>query len=148
MKIQRLAAMVMAVCLCVALSACGGDSAGSDTKAVDVDLTKLSSTVVYAEVYNMMSAPEEYIGKTVKMNGSFAIYQATDGNGNVVSDAIYYACIIEDATACCVQGIEFVLEKAPDKYPELGTNITVTGEFQTYEENGQMYIHLVDAVLT
>ena len=31
----------------------------------DVDLTNLSSTMVYSEVYNMMSTPENYIGKTV-----------------------------------------------------------------------------------
>lgn len=31
----------------------------------DVDLTKLSSTMVYSKVYNMMFTPENYIGKTV-----------------------------------------------------------------------------------
>ena len=31
----------------------------------EVDLTNLSSTMVYSEVYNMMSTPASYIGKTV-----------------------------------------------------------------------------------
>ena len=31
--------------------------------AVDVDLTELSSTMVYSEVYAMMTEPENYIGK-------------------------------------------------------------------------------------
>lgn len=114
----------------------------------DVDLTRLSSTMVYAEVYNMMMAPENYVGRTVKMKGQFALYQSTDENGNILPDQIYFACIIADATACCSQGIEFILEGNhvyPDDYPELGTEITVEGTFQTYEENGYMYAHLTDA---
>ena len=37
-----------------------------------VDLTALSSTMVYAEVFAMMSSPEDYVGKTVKMQGIFS----------------------------------------------------------------------------
>ena len=40
---------------------------------VDVDLTVLSSTMVYSEVYNMLYYDQEsYYGKTVKANGIFA----------------------------------------------------------------------------
>lgn len=34
----------------------------------DVDLTTLSSTMVYSEVYNMMCEPDRYLGKRIKMN--------------------------------------------------------------------------------
>ena len=124
------------------------DNIPANTSGEGVDLTVLSSTMVYSEVYNMMMTPENYVGKTIKMKGQFALYQATDENGNLLPDQIYFACIIADATACCSQGIEFVLEGNhvyPDDYPELGTEITVEGTFQTYEENGYMYCHLVDA---
>lgn len=117
---------------------------------IDLDLTKLSSTMVYAEVYNMTTSPEAYIGKTVKMTGSFTIFQATDDYGQVIPDSLYFACIIADAAACCAQGIEFVLEgdyAYPDDYPELESSITITGEFQTYEENGRTYVHLVNATM-
>ena len=109
---------------------------------LDVDLTTLSSTMVYSEVYNMMYEPDRYVGKRIKMNGQFAVYE--DPN----TGAVYTACIIMDATACCSQGLEFVLageHSYPADYPELGTEITVVGTFQTYEENGYMYCHLVDA---
>ena len=109
---------------------------------LDVDLTTLSSTMVYSEVYNMMYEPDRYVGKRIKMNGQFAVYE--DPN----TGAVYTACIIMDATACCSQGLEFVLagEKTyPDDYPELGSEITVTGVFQLYDENGTTYCHLVDA---
>ncbi len=122
-------------------------------QGIDVDLTKLSGTMVYSEVYNMLSAPENYIGRTVKMNGSFNLYcQKTDENGEPdLNYPIYYACVIADATACCSQGLEFVLDgnfAYPDDYPELGDNITVTGTFETYKEDGTTYCHLVDAKMT
>ena len=63
---------------------------------------------------------------------------------------VAYACIIADATACCAEGMEFVLKDDlayPDDYPELGTEITVIGEFQSYEENGMTWYHLANARL-
>ena len=111
----------------------------------DVDLTTLSSTMVYSEVYNMMCEPDRYLGKRIKMNGQFAVYE------NPNTGAVYTACIIMDATACCSQGLEFVLageHSYPADYPEPGTEITVVGTFQTYEENGYTDYHLVDAEMT
>ena len=111
---------------------------------VDVDLTKMSATMVYSEVYNMMTMPDDYVGKTVRMKGTFAAYP---GNGRN-----YYVCLIADATACCQQGMEFVLDGDyvyPDDYPEEGTVITVSGVFDTYNEGEYMrYCQLVDAQLT
>lgn len=58
---------------------------------IDVDLTKLSSTMVYSEVYNMLYTPDDYIGKTVKMKGAFAYYEDPETKEQ------YFACIIADA---------------------------------------------------
>ena len=129
-----------------------GESKPSQPSAgkVDVDLTVLSSTMVYSEVYNMLYFyPEDYYGKTVKANGIFAIYQMVV-DGVTQPAPVAYACIIADATACCAEGMEFVLEgdfTYPDDYPELGAEITVIGEFQSYEENGMTWYHLVNARL-
>ena len=108
--------------------------------AVDVDLTQLSSTMVYSEVYAMMYEPEQYIGKTVKMNGLFATQEYNDDR--------LYACIVQDATACCAQGLEFEMAEElvyPDDYPEPGAEITVVGTFDSYKEevDGNYYIYLV-----
>ena len=65
---------------------------------LDVDLTRLSSTMVYSEVYNMMYTPNDYIGKTVKMKGQFAYYEDPE------TKAQYFACIIADATALLLTG--------------------------------------------
>ena len=118
---------------------------------VDVDLTVLSSTMVYSEVYNMLyNDPAHYLGKTVKARGEFSIYQLVT-DGVLQPDPVSYACIISDAAACCAEGMEFVLEgdyTYPDDYPELGAEIIVIGEFQSYEENGMTWYHLVNARLT
>ena len=120
-----------------------GDDAGSPDVSegpVDVDLTTLSSTMVYSEVFNMMSNPENYLGKRVKMAGSFATYH----DDNTGKD--YYACIIKDATACCAQGIEFTLS-GDHPYPREGEEICVEGIFDTYTEGENVYCTLDSAVM-
>lgn len=113
-----------------------------DALNVDVDLTKLSSTMVYSEVYDMMTKPGNYLGKLVRMRGEFAYIE---GDGRY-----YFACIIADATACCAQGIEFVLKderKFPEEYPAQGTEISVVGIFDTYMEGKYQYCQLIDAII-
>ena len=115
-----------------------------DSEEVDVDLTILSSTMVYSEVYNMISYPEEYLGKTVRMKGPFAYFH------DEATDNYYFACIIQDATACCAQGIEFVLTEDyvyPDDYPEVDEEICVVGVFDTYMEGEYRYCTLRNARL-
>ena len=117
-------------------------SSNKSTGGIDVDLTTLSSTMVYAEVYNMMTAPKDYIGKTVKMAGNFSYFQ--DEN----TGKEYFACIVQDATACCAQGIEFELSgshKYPDDYPKKDAMVCVIGEFDTYIEGDSSYCTLRNA---
>ena len=122
----------------------------ASSDGAEVDLTVLSSTMVYAEVYNMLyNDPESYLGKTVRARGEFSIYQLVV-DGVLQPDPVAYACIIADADACCAEGMEFVLKEDlayPDDYPEPGAEITVVGEFQAYEENGMTGYHLINARL-
>lgn len=100
----------------------------------------LSLCLMVFGAYNMMMTPEDYVGKTVKMRGAYATYH-DDATGND-----YYACIIQDATACCTQGMEFIL--ADGNYPtEEGSEVTVSGTFDTYYEGEAMYCTLRDAKL-
>ena len=112
---------------------------------VDLDLTALSSTMVYAEVFSMMSHPDEYMGRTIKMNGPYysSFYDETG--------LYYHYVVIEDATACCQQGIEFVWngEHAyPGGYPDNQTRIEVTGTFGSYDELGKTYYCILADDLT
>ena len=47
--------------------------AAPSSEGVDVDLTMMSSTMVYAEVLNMQQSPKDYLGKIVKMRGPFNV---------------------------------------------------------------------------
>lgn len=109
-------------------------------ESVDVDLTKLSSTMVYSEVYNIIMVPDDYIGKTIKMKGFFRVYPSLE------TDAVYFAVVIPDATACCEQGFEFVLRGEhtyPEDYPTEDAEIEITGVLETYEEDGLEYFYVV-----
>ena len=112
--------------------------------SVDVDLTTLSSTMVYSEVFNMMMEPMAYEGQTIKMDGNCAIY-TDEETGNT-----YYTCVVQDATQCCSQGLEFLLDSeqyALEDYPADGDPIVIKGTFSTYEEDGGTYITIKDSVL-
>lgn len=114
-----------------------------------VDLTALSSTMVYAEVFAMMSSPEDYVGKTVKMQGIFSKGQFYAA-GSLNDGGTVFACIVQDATACCAQGIPFELagdHTYPQDYPELGDTITVVGTFEIHEQEGMQFCRLRDAEL-
>lgn len=113
---------------------------------VDYDLTQMSSDMVYATVYQMMATPEEYEGKTFRIEGNFyeTYYEVTK--------KYYFYCVIQDATECCAQGMEFVWEDGthiyPDEYPKDNDEIIVEGTFETYtEENQYVYCRLSNATL-
>ena len=122
----------------------GDDVALSTTEGIDIDLTQLSSTMVYSEVFNIVSDPESFVGKVIKMQGSFTMYH------DEATDKYYYGCISQDATACCSQGLEFIPLNAtvyPDDFPEEMSTITVTGTFSIYEEGEYKYMTLKDAYM-
>lgn len=97
----------------------------------DLDLSYMSSTMVYTQVYNMMMTPEDFAGYTIKVNGIFAYYY------DELWDEYYYAVIVMDATECCAQGIEFSLSDEdlrdfPGDYPEAGDAVTVVGVYNRF----------------
>ena len=131
----------------VAGDAVKGKSSKSKSKTssnkIDIDLNNLNANVVYAQVFQMMTEPDKFIGKRIRMSGQFNVYAAQEGNPSGVTE--YYAIIIADAQACCQQGIEFVWpgHTYPDGFPEVKSNASVTGIFEVYEENGKKYCRLI-----
>lgn len=131
----------------VAVDAGKGKSSKSKSKTnsnkIDVDLNNLNANVVYAQVFQMMTEPDKFIGKRIRMSGQFNVYAAQEGNPSGVTE--YYAIIIADAQACCQQGIEFVWpgHTYPEGFPEVKSNASVTGIFEVYEENGKKYCRLI-----
>ena len=110
-----------------------------DDAAVDIDFTVLSSMMVFAEFYNIMLNPDDFVGKIIKMNG---LYYAS-----VFDKDDYYSHYITvgEGDACCAQGFEFKWNgehKFPDDYPKENTKIELTGAFSKYEKLGRTHYYL------
>ena len=151
-------ALILSLVLCaVSFVSCGSSSSAESSESeqttesvpaaeegIDYDLTTMSSTMIYSTVSNMMLYPDVYEGKMVKLEGNFSAYH------DEKADKYLFAAIVPDATACCQQGIEFVLYgdyKYPDDYPEEGQSITIKGKFTTYNEYGFNYAQLQNATM-
>ncbi len=166
-KTKRMTALALCVCLAMTSLFCscdrtnaktvvtGGQQTGASDPVtdesgnvsydkIDVDIAAMSGTVAYSQVYNMIYSAPSYVGMVVRMKGPFsAFYSEQTGK-------YYPAVIIMDATACCSQGIEFELRGSPaypEGYPAPNTEVTVTGVFEIYYEDGDPYFHLRDAVI-
>ena len=131
-------ALLLLLCLFFALSA------RAETP-LDQDLTPFSSTVVYSQIYDIMTEPRLYLGQRMKLKGRFDYYQ------NPWTQREYFSALVSDATACCALGFEFDWagdHSYPSDYPPQGTEITVTGIFDIYRDDGMDYERLIDAQVT
>ena len=115
-------------------------------KDIDIDLSLLGFNMTYAQLFNMMAAPEKYEGKKICMKGIFMVFDY-EMDGKPKKD---FACVVSDTAGCCMQGLSFELKNKaeyPNGYPALNSTITVVGRFHCYEVNGVYYTCLVDAEL-
>ena len=114
--------------VCLLITGCGEEKISAPEKVlsevVDVDLTKLSGTMVYSAVFDIVENPAQYRGKTIKMRGKYFAFHDPAKNEH------HHSCVIWDATACCMQGMEF--ELASGNYPPNESEITLIGKFDVY----------------
>lgn len=80
------------------------------SEVVDVDLTKLSGTMIYSAVFDIVENLLEYRGKTIKIRGTHFV------SHDPAKDEYHHSCVIWDATACCMQGSEITLIGKFDVY--------------------------------
>ena len=109
--------------------------------AVDIDLTKMSSTMVYSTVFNMVNNPAKFVGKTMRMRGEYTTYHISIDDPT----QIIHACLVRDAAGCCSQGLEFVLNNG--KYPAGASEVTVVGTIAVQKISGKYVCYLKDAAL-
>ncbi len=102
-------------------------------KKYDIDISRMSGTMVYGQVYQMVMYPSKYLGKHIKMKGIFSSYYDEELKRR------FYGCVIADALACCSQGLAFELAKPrkyPEQYPAEGDAIVVEGDFDYEKDEG------------
>lgn len=110
------------------------DRRGDGDGTIDLDLTKLSGTMVYGEVFQLLVEPQAYVGKTIKVRGTYRVDNTSRENTS------YHFIMIQDAAACCQNGLEFMA----NEYPEDSAEIEIVGTYSTYEEEGNTY-YFIDA---
>ena len=102
-------------------------------KKIDIDISRMSGTMVYGQVYQMVMYPSKYLGKHIKMTGIFSSYYDEEMKRR------FFGCVIQDALACCSQGLAFELTKPrkfPKEYPAEGAVITIMGDFDFESDEG------------
>lgn len=114
------------------------NSASSD---VDLDLVKLNQTMLYSQLVNIAENYESYLGKKIRLAGNMNVVNGGGANN-------YFIVECSDVTACCNQGLEFILKNGSTKiedYPDTGDRVLVSGTLEKYYEGSNPYIHLVNS---
>jgi len=106
---------------------------------VDVDFTLLSDIMARAELNNLLTNSNQYIGKTIKVSGSYYSLYLPETSQE------YHFISFAYADACCRSGLEFRMAENStplEKYPEQNKDIIVIGTVGKYEEWGSTYAYL------
>ena len=93
-----------------------------------LDLRAADKTAAYAALCALAFAPEDYLGKTVLLTGTYSSFY----DENI--DYTYRAVTVADATMCCAQVLYFdpAGDVDPSVFPENGEEITVSGVLGRY----------------
>ncbi len=103
---------------------------------IDYDLTQMSETMVYSQIFDLVSTPFEYEDARFVIEGN--LIESEDLN----TGEIFYAIFIEDAAACCSQGLEVVFTQ-DFEIPTLPKSVVLTGTIKSYSYNDYDYAFVV-----
>jgi hypothetical protein len=137
--------------LALFLSACGAGDKPAATQApeaeapaptsdvVQMDFSGLNDTMAYAQMFNVVNNPKEYVGTTVKIKGTYVPIPDPTREG-----LTYHFLVVADITACCEIGVEFFLDgyRYPQDYPTQFSQVELTGRFEMASVGGQEHISL------
>ena len=112
------------------------------TTKVDYDLSGMNFTMISSFFFQMLVDSETYENKTFKIKGNFQTFE----NEEDPTALPYFSVIMNDATMCCQEGIDFVWEgnhNWPEDYPEQDQEITIVGKYIVTEEDGFTYNYIL-----
>lgn len=104
-----------------------------------MDLSDMSYTMAYAQVYSMVMAPKRHQGETLKIKGSYYGFQTQEGQD------VHLILIIDEA-GCCEVGMEFQITGNlawPQDYPPNNSIILLTGLMDIIHHGDNPYPLLV-----
>lgn len=97
-----------------------------------LDLSRMSPTMAYAQLYNIFMEQEKYVGQTIKMRGQYVAMR----DENEV--AKYHFVMVYDNAACCQLGMEFLMTPA-ENLPKDNSLIELTGVFDICNDAGEKF---------
>ncbi|MCL1832339.1 MAG: hypothetical protein FWG45_05440 [Oscillospiraceae bacterium] len=116
-------------------TSCEKDNDTTDPNApnIDIDLTKMSSNVASAQIGMFYENEQDYMGKTVKIRGTYYPFFVDDEE--LIEHNITLQYIVFDCPSGCNKYLEFIdADKTyPDDYPDEDTLIEITGVFDRYD---------------
>ena len=131
--------IIFFVLLLLVVSTAGCSNGTESASAVDVDLTGMSQTMVEAQFEHIMANSEDFLGKTIRVIGTYFPMYVAELN------AMYHYVIIVYGDECCQLGFEFKRDGdyvVPDDYPAMTELIEVIGVLNRYEEWGVSYLYI------
>ncbi|MDR3051105.1 MAG: hypothetical protein LBU67_05235 [Oscillospiraceae bacterium] len=119
---------------------------GPPKPPMDSDTVEITESLFIAQLNDVYLNQDDYLGKKIRYEGMFTQYSWTETN-------MTYYLVYRNSPGCCgadgQAGFEVVWPKGSDKtYPTENDWCEVTGTLETYDENGQSYLHIVLDSLT
>lgn len=103
---------------------------------VDINILDLSDIMAFAQINNMMTMADEFLGLTVKVHGNYYRHDIAE------LDLSYHFLLLVDATNCCTGILEFMMEDGVE-YPESGENLLLMGEYSKYTDEYGTYPYII-----
>jgi zinc transport system permease protein len=108
-------------------------------------IIEIKEKMFIAQTNDVYLNPEDYIGKTIKLEGLFKAEQ-------YIENAPPYCFVLRYGPGCCGSdgnaGFEVAWDKADKSYPNIDDWVEAVGVLQTYEEDGYPYLYLALSSLT
>ena len=106
------------------------------------EVIEIKEKMFISQVNDVYLNPEDYLGKTIKLEGLFKMEQGYDKS---------YCFVLRYGPGCCGYdgnvGFEVAWDKEKEKpYPGEDAWVEATGELKTYEEDGEMEFLYLDLI--
>ena len=111
------------------LIGCGNSNGGgSQGDNIDVNLSALSATMLFAEIINIMNSPDDYLGQVIKIHGEYFNYYHEEDNQYI------HFVLVFDEMDCCEKRFQFRVNEdfgSPEELFEIGEGIEIIGVFKS-----------------
>ncbi|MDR0813427.1 MAG: hypothetical protein LBO63_05425 [Oscillospiraceae bacterium] len=136
---KRKLAFVIAFCVCLSLL-CGCGSGAAADNAIEI-----KEKVFVSQTNDIYTNPEDYLGKKIKLEGIFTVYDSVSANPEYDK----YRCVIRYGPGCCGYDANCGFEVVWDReYPQDNDWVEAVGVLEEYDDGGYMYLRLALSSLT